>query len=80
MEILFFILGLSLGVVLTCTVQINKQKDSENYYHKNYIPKRKIKEKIIELDYFKDCSPDVKIYTISQAHEFAIIKLQELLK
>lgn len=79
MQILIFIIGLSLGITLMSILQINRLNNLRIEIDNNYIHKNKIYKRIQELELNSKCTLDVKIHTLSDSIEYAIKELEKLL-
>ena len=79
MQILIFIIGLSLGIILMSILQINRLNNLRIEIDNNYINKNKIYKRIRELELNSKCTLDVKIHTLSDSIEYAIKELEKLL-
>lgn len=79
MQILIFIIGLSLGITLMSILQINRLNNLRIEIDKNYIHKDKIYKRIQELELNSKCTLDVKIHTLSDSIEYTIKELEKLL-
>lgn len=79
MQILIFIIGLSLGIILMSILQINRLNDIRTEISNRYINKDKIYKRIHELELNSKCALDVKINTLSDTMEYTIKQLEKLL-
>lgn len=79
MQILIFIIGLSLGIFLMSILQINRLNNLRIEIDNNYIHKEKIYKRIRELELNSKCTLDVKIHTLSDTFEYAKEELEKLL-
>lgn len=79
MQILIFIIGLSLGITLMSILQINRLNDIRTEISNNYIHKDKIYKRIKELELNSKCTLDVKIHTLSDSIEYAKDQLEKLI-
>lgn len=79
MQILIFIIGLSLGITLMSILQINRLNNLRIEIDNNYIHKEKIYKRIRELELNSKCTLDVKIHTLSDSIEYSIKQLEKLL-
>ena len=60
-------------------LQINRLNNLRIEIDNNYIHKNKIYKRIQELEFNSKCTLDVKIHTLSDSLEYAIIELEKLL-
>lgn len=79
MQILIFIIGLSLGIFLMSILQINRLNNLRIEIDNNYIHKNKIYKRIRELELNSKCTLDVKIHTLSDTMKYTIKELEKLL-
>lgn len=79
MQILIFIIGLSLGITLMSILQINRLNDIRTEISNKYINKDKIYKRIQELELNSKCTLDVKIHTLSDTMKYIIKELEKLL-